>query len=446
MAKRFARMAMATLLTMILISMLSIGAVNAQAPGVPIVELETTQIDGIVIAEWWQWSVAGRVNVAYLGVTTGNIPNGDEARIHVDVTYCAGVALPYPTLGDLENITWDVYITEGYEPHVDILLDINNDGDWHPDDDDKLVAEYAYANGDDITNLLLEQWISTFEGASGEYPDWCPLTGTVSDVTSINGETAIWVNSQGPGSLAHTLADFQTPTGVGPINKNTRILGIEVEIDDWAVQDTQVCVDNLRANGDPLWPTIVLLPDEGISMLYVWGQCFTPGTSALKFYWDDVEFPVFEGYVHPEGAFWVRVVVQTQAEPGAHTITVTDAEGASASATFAVPDMTGPRGPKGTTGPKGATGPRGPTGPTGPQGESGLNGTQGEVGPIGPQGEQGIQGEQGLQGETGPQGVAGDVGPKGAAGDPAPTTYVFVGLGISAVAILAALAAFLKKK
>jgi uncharacterized repeat protein (TIGR03803 family) len=97
----------------------------------------------------------------------------------------------------------------------------------------------------------------------------------------------------------------------------------------------------------------------------------------------------------PLGAFTLRV-------------TVTDATGATASATTHVtvqlPVTAGLPGPQGPQGPQGETG---AVGPQGPKGDTGAPGPQGSQGPQGLQGPQGTQGPQGPQGPIGPAGPAG---------------------------------------
>ncbi|MFH0712092.1 MAG: hypothetical protein V1889_03205 [archaeon] len=61
---------------------------------------------------------------------------GREGRVHIGLP--SGFKL-----SDLESIDWKQYIENGYMAHVDVLLDINNDGVYDSGTDDALVFEYA---------------------------------------------------------------------------------------------------------------------------------------------------------------------------------------------------------------------------------------------------------------------------------------------------------------
>jgi len=185
---------------------------------------------------------------------------------------------------------------------------------------------------------------------------------------------------------------------------------------------------------------ITLTPEEGFSVTTVSGFGFT-GDSEITIEWDGVELPTVpkEVYAQEDGRFTAIISVPTQTEPGPHTVTVTDEEGLTASATFEVIDMTGPEGPQGPRGSSGSTGPEGPEGPPGPEGEKG---DPGPAGPAGPKGEEGDPGSAGPKGDPGPQGPAGSAGPAGPAGPQGPPgevpAYLTPGYGLGLL-ILAAI-------
>ena len=155
-------------------------------------------------------------------------------------------------------------------------------------------------------------------------------------------------------------------------------------------------------------PGITLSPDEGISITTLFGQGFTP-YAGITYAWDgeNIEFPLGPTDADGDGSIWAIIAVQTQGEPGEHTITATDGEGLSASATFTVLDM---KGEQGETGELGPAGPEGDTGDTGPAGPMGPAGPEGDTGPTGPQGPAGPAGSEGDTGPMGPQGPAGSPG------------------------------------
>lgn len=229
------------LIAMFVVSTIVLGvvALPGQITGAYLVE---RPIDGTVTAEWVA-ELEGRTNVIHLKVIQGTDKDGDEARIHIDLE--AGT-----TLGDIHTISWDVYLVEGYQPHVDILLDTDESGEA----DNCLTAEYAYVNDNDITNPKMNQWVSTFEDASGVIPADFPIGGgSVSEVTVVSGETPVWQNDREQAALEHRLSDYQTESGQYGINEDTLVLALEIEIDDWAFvldpADAECYVDNILVNG-----------------------------------------------------------------------------------------------------------------------------------------------------------------------------------------------------
>jgi len=157
---------------------------------------------------------------------------------------------------------------------------------------------------------------------------------------------------------------------------------------------------------------ITLSPTSGFSAITITGTGFY---GLITIYWDDDSIPTVPSPLYPsdtqQGGFTAIISVPTQTEPGVHTVTALDSEGASDDANFTVVDMTGPAGAPGAPGPQGPAGESGATGAPGPQG---------------------IPGEQGLPGTTGPQGMPGEQGPPGAPGPAG---------GISIAAIILALIA-----
>ncbi len=181
--------------------------------------------------------------------TTGTAGSGDEARIVITLT------VPM-TLGQLQSISWFENLTAGYPPHVDVILDLDGDGVG----DDALVFEYAH-------NSMIHY---------GEAPmpygallgAWYPVFSDDGNGPAVVGEASFaWLTSQAPGPAGgafgasgfygDTLANWKaghTVTGVGTIDATTRVLGIEIEVDNWVVQ-TDALVDCITVNG-----TLLLIP------------------------------------------------------------------------------------------------------------------------------------------------------------------------------------------
>lgn len=349
-------------------------------------ELETRPKDGLGMSGF----VYG-LNQIHLTVFQGTAKDGDEARIRVYVD-------PTTTLGDILTISWDVYVVKGYRPHVDIFLDITGDSIR----DTCLTAEYAQANGDGVTSTL-NTWLSTFEGGSGLYsPSWTSPTGTITDITTINGETAVWEQCLG---TSYKLSAYQTPTGIAStrvtgemINATTNVLYFEIEIDDWTIlfptADAESYVKNIELNSVDVLDT-----------------CLS-------------SFVGPKGPTGPEGDRGSRGLTGSQ----------------------------GPTGLQGETGEDGIAGEAGSDGLQGPNGDAGSQGIQGvagETGPPGATGDAGLQGVAGEAGSQGPKGETGDtgaVGQKGAEGEPAPVSVAYGGAALGSISVLGLLYMFFRSK
>ncbi len=174
--------------------------------------------------------------------TTGTVGTGDEARI----------VIPLPegtTLGDIDSISWWVWTVAGYPPHVDIVMDVDEDGEL--DDEDILTAEMAYNNAEGIEldeglTPIYDEWLQTFELTSGD------VYGEIGD------DTMLWVTKMGAGNDDApwgTLGDWKAglvandPGSDGldddVINGNAPVLRLEIEIDNWVLQ-TEAYVDDIE--------------------------------------------------------------------------------------------------------------------------------------------------------------------------------------------------------
>ncbi len=85
------------------------------------------------------------------------------------------------------------------------------------------------------------------------------------------------------------------------------------------------------------------------------------------------------------------------------------------------------------------------SGDSGAQGLAGPQGPAGAAGAQGPGGAQGSQGEQGPAGSEGPQGAQGAGGPAGPEGEVASSGLLYAALGLSIVAVAAAVLAIVRK-
>ena len=160
--------------------------------------------------------------------TTGDVTTGNEARIVIFMPEDT-------TLGDIDSISWLVWTVDGYPPHVDIVLDVNDDADM-------LTAEMAYNNSaglelDEGLAPTLAQWLQTFELTAGD------------GYGVINNNTMLWVTKMGAGNDDApwgSLAQWKAGTGFtdpepdgladGVITGEALVLRIEIEIDNWVWQ------------------------------------------------------------------------------------------------------------------------------------------------------------------------------------------------------------------
>jgi hypothetical protein len=165
--------------------------------------------------------------------TTGDVNTGNEARIVIFMPEDT-------TLEDIDSISWSAWTVDGYPPHVDVVLDVNDNSTL--DDEDMLTAEMAYNNSvglelDEGLTPTLGEWLQTFELTSGD------------GYGVIDNDTMLWVTKMGAGNddaPYGTLAEWKAGTGfVNPepdslpdpfITWEAKVLRIEIEIDNWVLQ------------------------------------------------------------------------------------------------------------------------------------------------------------------------------------------------------------------
>jgi hypothetical protein len=173
------------------------------------------------------------------------------------------------TLEDIASIRWWVRAISGYPPHVDLLLDLDKNGV----SDETLVAEfayqpyvgpgYAYASpgkpyghydpglGGTYYNPTYSAWLETFQKNSGE-------AGT----TFVSDDTVFWLASgqSGPyaGGYFGKLESFKDGdveviggTQHAPVNEDTVVLEIQIEVDNW-LGPSEAYVDKALLNDEPV--------------------------------------------------------------------------------------------------------------------------------------------------------------------------------------------------
>ena len=178
------------------------------------------------------------------------------------------------TLGDLEAITFEQYVTAGYPAHIDILLDVDKDevfdskkdletGVLASGNDDVLVVEFAY-------NSLTHYYRGSPYTVGGDLNNWI---NTFNDMNYITDSSNAWLYSACPGApgssdfLIDTLSnwklgktrDYQCyPSSVGDgetINSSTKVYAIQIEVDAW-VANSQVEIRNITINNNQYYISI----------------------------------------------------------------------------------------------------------------------------------------------------------------------------------------------
>jgi len=194
------------------------------------------------------------------------------------------------TLGDIASLSWSVYTDEGYPPHADLILDLDDDGN----PDDSLVFEYAYqpltgtgyaytGPGDPYGHYdpalqatfydpPHDTWVTTLQSDANE-----AVTGEIND-TSV-----AWLGSglAGPytGGFFGTLGDFKAGTvtaigGTDPagIDSTAMVLEIHIEVDNW-IGPAAAYIDDVALNGE----TIITVQPPTLQINKPLPQTYGPG-------------------------------------------------------------------------------------------------------------------------------------------------------------------------
>lgn len=248
----------------------------------PVFTLSSSNSGGSVFAHF-----GGYLDVVHL---TAPDQAGWDSGINIGTNVNEGrIEIPLPagfTLGDLESISWDVWTVNGYPPHVDLLLDINEDDvfDGGKKDlvtgaalsglDDVLVFEFAYqpyseiatsygyiAPGDPYGHYDPAAQSTWYNPSYGEWVETFQQTASETGTTQINDESIAWLYSGLPGPYQGgyfgTLYDFKEgtvesivdslPSGV---TSETVVLALQIEVDNW-LGDADAYVDNIAIIGHP---------------------------------------------------------------------------------------------------------------------------------------------------------------------------------------------------
>ncbi|MBI2043222.1 hypothetical protein HYT25_02430 [Candidatus Pacearchaeota archaeon] len=179
------------------------------------------------------WNFSGSESVYLQADNITSYPPSNEARINITFD------VPVPLI-DLENISWQANVVQGYLPHADIFLD----------NGEVLVFEYAKVDQSNCDNA--------------PYP-----TGNLStfdDKGILTNLSYAWLNSGPPGPCGDSTFDNNHKSLADwKINySGANILKIQIEIDGWIPQylEHESYVDDVVINGqiveffDEVFPTL----------------------------------------------------------------------------------------------------------------------------------------------------------------------------------------------
>src|SRR3989344_9476976 len=231
----------------VLLFLVSVDSVFAQAvTTLHVYPLQLTYNDGQATADWSTDYAGTGIYSAHLETLEG-ADTGSEARIVIDAS-----DVGIETLNDFETMEW-VALVSGHVPHLDVYLDLDNDGAYDDGIDDVLIFEYsklipAYCDGPNIAP------------ENGTYETQTQV-GTFADKGSLYNNSYSWLNSGPSGGCDsppteffwHSLSDWKggVPTEEAngkTINGSTKVLRLEIEIDNLIAQSGSY-VDNIRING-----------------------------------------------------------------------------------------------------------------------------------------------------------------------------------------------------
>jgi len=140
------------------------------------------------------------------------------------------------TLNEIDSISWDAYVVDGYAPHVDVFLDNGK----------TLVFEYAKVDPTDCDD-------------AADYPDGA--VNTFDDKGIINDNARAWLTSGDagcgnddydcPGFIDGLLSQWKVETADdSTINGNTPVLRLEIEVDGWipTIAESEAFIDDVYVN------------------------------------------------------------------------------------------------------------------------------------------------------------------------------------------------------
>ena len=224
---------------------------------------------------------------------------------------------PGTKLSDIESLSWRVRTEAGYPPHVDLLLDMDGDGDCDSkkdlvtgeviagNDDDALVAEFAYQEyvgsgyeyvgpGDPYSHYdkdlqdtfydpIYDAWVRTFQGDPSE-----------TESLRLDNDTVCWLYSGLPGPYPKgffgTLEAFRLgtvevigDTTPASVDDDTIVLEMQIEVDNW-LGPADAYIDVIVLNGE----VILSEPLPEVTVVHPESKTYSPGDVPVEIEAEDI--------------------------------------------------------------------------------------------------------------------------------------------------------------
>lgn len=222
-------------------------------------------------------------NIEYLVDAEAIVWDGTTGYSELDTEFEAGrefitILLTDTTLGTLGDIDFEQYVIAGYPVSVNILLDVNGDGEFNSLKD--LTTGFLTDGVDDVLKIEF-----AYNGATAGYPDAYMEAGdyntwAFAGMGTIDSDTTAWLYSVKPGGaeiVEGTLVNWKLGINRGTscyyvtddwyeevceditINSDTRVYGIQIESLGW-IAPSESKIRNIKINGDEVSPD--LLPND----------------------------------------------------------------------------------------------------------------------------------------------------------------------------------------
>lgn len=163
----------------------------------------------------------------YLLDNTGGVCGGGSTTCEKRI-YIQAKDVNVDTVSDINTIEWEASVTAGYLPHIDVLIDTDDDGVA----DDALVFEYDKVD----------------DGCGDGAPYPTGELNTFGDKGSIDDSSYAWLNSGQPGNCQGDPG-YTVDTLLNWKLLNYKVIAFELEVDNWILESNSN-VKNVKINGN----------------------------------------------------------------------------------------------------------------------------------------------------------------------------------------------------